>query len=395
MNLLQDSSRRRSFVSVAVIFLLGGSITAAFIIRPSYAATTSLNSGVVIPLYNTPDSTWTTVAQTAQANPNVPIVVVVNPDSGPGSSESASFLSGIQSLQAAGVTVIGYVWSDYAGASLSSLESQVSEYRSWYNVNGIFFDGMSNSASTSSYYSSLNSYVMSDGMTYTMGNPGASVPDSMLGIFTTINIYENPGYPTLSEITYAGYPTSEVSFMAYGVTYSAPFVTSAAPLDGYMYIDNQGGSNPYATLSSYFTETVAALAALDDPTSTSTTSTTSTSASTSTTTTTTKSSTTTSSTSTATSTTSSATSKLRITSQNTNGATITGYYTALFNSGVIVATGYTPHTYTLRNGQTYTVQADSYGSCQFAYWKDTGNTSFARSIAINRNTNLVAVYNCG
>jgi len=389
------SSKGRAFLPLAVL-LVTASLATAFAVRPSYASPTGLDSGVVIPLYNYPDSTWTTVAQTARANPNVPIVVIVNPDSGPGSSEDPNFLSGIQSLQAAGVTVIGYVWSDYAGAALSSLESQISQYKSWYSVNGIFFDGMSNDASTSSYYSSLNSYVMSDGMTYTMGNPGTSVPDSMLGIFSTTNIYENPGYPTIAEITYAGYPTSQVSFMAYGVTYSASFVVSAAPLEGYMYIDNQGGSNPYATLSSYFTETVAALAALNDPTST--TSTTSTSASTSstsssTTTATTKSSTTTSSTSK--STTSSGTSKLKITSQNTKGATITGYYTALNQTGVIVATGYTPHTYTLRDGQTYTVQADSYGSCQFASWKDTGSTDSSRTISITTNTNLVAVYNCG
>jgi hypothetical protein len=306
------------------MLLLGTSMTAALVVRPSYAATGLLDSGVVIPLYNTPDSTWTTVAQAAQAYPNVPIVVIVNPDSGPGSSESSTFLSGIQSLQAAGVTVIGYVWSDYAGASLSSLESQISQWKSWYNVNGIFFDGMSNSASTSSYYASLNSYVMSDGMTYTMGNPGTSVPDSMLGIFTTTNIYENPGYPTIADITYAGYPTSEVSLMAYDVTYSASFVTSAASLVGYMYIDNQGGSNPYATLSSYFTETVQALALLDGSTTTSTSSTSSTSTTHTTTTTSTTSTTSSTTHSTTTSTTSkSSTSTTTTTTSSTPTTTTT------------------------------------------------------------------------
>jgi hypothetical protein len=277
MNLTEDSSGSKLYVFVVALSLLVFSFASLSIVRPTYAAT--IDSGVVVPLYNSPGSTWTTVASTAAANPNVPIIVIVNPDSGPGSSESSSFLSGIQSLQAAHVTVLGYVATDYGGDSLSSVESQVSQYKTWYNVNGIFFDEMSDVASDESYYSSLNSYVKSDGMTFTMGNPGTSVPSGYNGIFNSINIYEASGYPTLAEITNAGYPVSDFSFMAYGVSYSASFVTSAASLVGYMYIDNLSGSNPYSTLSSLFTETVATLAALDVSTSGSTaSSTTSTSA---------------------------------------------------------------------------------------------------------------------
>lgn len=49
------------------------------------------------------------------------------------------------------------------------------------------------------------------------------------------------------------------------------------------------------------------------------------------------------------------TSQLSITSQTTAGATIMGFWTELYNqSGSVLATGYTPVTYTLNNGQTYT-----------------------------------------
>jgi hypothetical protein len=49
----------------------------------------------------------------------------------------------------------------------------------------------------------------------------------------------------------------------------------------------------------------------------------------------------------------------------------------------------------LNDGQTYSLEADSYGSCQFAYWLDSGSTNSVRTISITSDTQLTAVYNCG
>jgi hypothetical protein len=89
-------------------------------------------------------------------------------------------------------------------------------------------------------------------------------------------------------------------------------------------------------------------------------------------------------------------SSLAVSSQNTVGQPITGYWTVLYNgNGGTVGTGYTPHTYTLNDGQTYSLEADSYGSCQFAYWLDSASTNSVRTISITSDTQLTAVYNCG
>jgi hypothetical protein len=89
------------------------------------------------------------------------------------------------------------------------------------------------------------------------------------------------------------------------------------------------------------------------------------------------------------------TSQLAVASQSTTGTTITGFWTVLYDqTGTVLATGYTPVGFTLSNGQNYQVEADSYGSCNFAYWQDNGSTSYLRTISINSNTNLVAVYAC-
>lgn len=60
-----------------------------------------------------------------------------------------------------------------------------------------------------------------------------------------------------------------------------------------------------------------------------------------------------------------------------------------------MSTGFSPATFTLNKGQTYTVQVDDYGSCNFAYWLDTGSTNSQRSISVTSDSSVTAVYNCG
>src|SRR5882762_6634510 len=185
MNLLVDSHRKKLYISASAITLLVLSIATASIASPTYAAPT-VHSGVVVPLYIYPDSTWTTIALTAKANPNVPIIAIINPNNGPGSSSDPTYLAAVQNLQSSGVTVLGYVATGYGNNAISSEESQINKYHSWYNIDGIFFDEMSNTAGYESYYSTLNSFVKSNGMTYTMGNPGTSVPSSYIGILDNL-----------------------------------------------------------------------------------------------------------------------------------------------------------------------------------------------------------------
>jgi hypothetical protein len=269
VNLL-GANQRRNFLALLPVIVILSMGTILGLVAPRTSAYGADHAGVAIPLYNYPDSTWTTIVNVHAEYPNVPIIAVVNPDNGPGSSEDPTFLAGIKQLQAGGVTVLGYVDlltnCECSVNPLSAVENEVSEYWSWYHTNGIMFDDFNNGFTYSpSTYSSLSSYVKSLGMTYTMGNPGTSVSDSYIGTLSNLCIYESNGYPSLSSITYAGYPASDFTFVAYGVSFDASLVTSAAALVGYMYIDNQSGSNPYVTLSSLFTQTVSTLSAVDAP----------------------------------------------------------------------------------------------------------------------------------
>lgn len=64
----------------------------------------------------------------------------------------------------------------------------------------------------------------------------------------------------------------------------------------------------------------------------------------------------------------------------------TSPFTGTFTGGSILP-------FILFSGDTYTVQMTlAYGNLKFAYWKDTGSTAATRSVFLNTNTTLIAVY---
>ncbi len=135
----------------------------------------STPTGLLIPLfiYPTTVSTWSSIAALPAAYPNVPVIAIVNPDSGPGSSQDPNYVAGINSLKAAGVVTIGYVWTNYGGVSLQSVESSIDAWKNLYGVTGIFLDAMAYHTGYESYYQSIVSYAKgTDGMSIVIGNPG-------------------------------------------------------------------------------------------------------------------------------------------------------------------------------------------------------------------------------
>src|SRR2546422_1730765 len=260
MKVLEYSSSTAS-IAVATIFLFG--LIGAAATRTSFAA--SSNSGVVIPLYTYPtDGTWAATLQARSAHPNVPIIAVINPSDGPGGSSDPNYVQGVKNFQAAGVIVLGYVATGYASHAMSNLDAQINSYWNLYRVDGIFFDEMANNQGNENYYSTLNTYVKSLGMTMTMGNPGTSTLKSYVGTLDSIIIYESAGTPSLSypasATFYPSYSKSNFGFLAYSVpSLDTSFETSTSTYVQWMYITNDGLSNPWDTLPSYFMNEVAAL----------------------------------------------------------------------------------------------------------------------------------------
>jgi hypothetical protein len=78
-----------------------------------------------------------------------------------------------------------------------------------------------------------------------------------------------------------------------------------------------------------------------------------------------------------------------------NGNALAGFAVELQDTnGNTLVTNDSPATFSLNAGQTYDVQADSFGACTFDHWTDAGATGDTRSVSIQSDTTLTAVLNC-
>lgn len=257
------------------------------------------SGGILVPAYFDPSTTagaaaWANLDTAAKS---VGVEAIMNPASGPGTGPNASYTAAVQSLHNAGGKVIGYVpsWYDdyqlaaahgvtFDGALVSSnaqlqslVEQEIADYHSWYKVDGIFIDQMDNtyynSLSTDlSFYQAIYNYAHSLGYTV-VGNPGWSFPQSYLTtpVADTFVGFEDPAsysggtYSTFQPPSWqANYSPSHFANIIYGVStvaaMQADVTQAAAQNNGWVYVTDQQGSNPYAQLPTYWSQLVAAVA---------------------------------------------------------------------------------------------------------------------------------------
>ena len=98
--------------------------------------------------------------------------------------------------------------------------------------------------------------VKNTGMTYTVGNPGTSIPESFIGTVDTILVYESTGLPSISTLTsrtFNGkYDMNKFGAIPHSVSkYNASWVAQAQDIAGYIYVTNDSMPNPWDTLSKY------------------------------------------------------------------------------------------------------------------------------------------------
>lgn len=107
------------------------------------AMSTACEYNVAVPLYLWPGygsqpCAWERLLSSPDRNP----LVVVNPDSGPGSEPVDLFKKAVLKCQAAGIKVIGYVRTIYAERPLADVLKDMQLYQTWYGVDGWFADEM-------------------------------------------------------------------------------------------------------------------------------------------------------------------------------------------------------------------------------------------------------------
>jgi hypothetical protein len=91
---------------------------------------------------------------------SVPIVAIVNPASGPGDHVDTNFAAVLPRARRAGVTLVGYIGTQYTRKPLDQVKREVDTFLTFYpDIRGYHFDEQSNDARGVDYYAELYRYV--------------------------------------------------------------------------------------------------------------------------------------------------------------------------------------------------------------------------------------------
>lgn len=226
--------------------------------------------GLLVPAYFYPEGkglTWW--ANLASAARKAPVMVILNPDSGPGTTLDTDYLKVVQDARAAGARVIGYVYTLYGARPLAQVTRDINLYRDLYPVDGIFIDEMANAGDRTQtlYYSAIYQYVKALDPKYTVvSNPGTdaaeiymSLPatDLMVNFEWTAATYKRYQPPAYMK-KYGAARSAHLIHDSTNKPASLALVDTAAQRGaGWIYVTNDRGTrNPWDSLPGYWTDLV-------------------------------------------------------------------------------------------------------------------------------------------
>ena len=249
--IFSDSINSSKPMSSFLLILILGMTCVVIAQHPQNAEALKTQTGIIIPLYSYPGEIWNDLIKEKNSHPLVPIVAIINPDSGPGVRDP-NYVTGIKKLQSAGITVLGYVYTQKI--DVVTIKNYIDDYKNWYNVDGIFFDQMSNVSGNETFYLHLSNYVKSIGLNYTVGNPGTDTLPSYIGTVDNLVIYDDPGLPLISSLGgwHTNFTRNNFSIVSYGIhDINKTYVENAAKHVQYIYVTNSTLPNPFGTLPKY------------------------------------------------------------------------------------------------------------------------------------------------
>jgi hypothetical protein len=184
--------------------------------------------------------------------------MIMNPSNGPGSSSDPDYVDAVADAQVEGIKVLGYVYTLYTSRDINEVKSEIDDYMTWYGVDGIFLDEVSNDGADLAYYEDLASYIRSKSGPFIMINPGTVPDEQYMDVADVVIVFEN----IYSEYTTRTFPAwmdsySRTRFMH--LVYDTPeadfqnaWSLAMGHNVGYVYITDDAAPNPWDTLPSYW-----------------------------------------------------------------------------------------------------------------------------------------------
>ena len=229
--------------------------------------------GLLVPSYIYPSGSgatqWNALATAATSTATT---VILNPNSGPGTTQDSNYVAAVANVHAAGGKVIGYVSTSYAQRALSAVVQDIHTYLTLYQVDGFFIDEMTADSTTAhiQFYQSVYNYIKGLSPNYTVtGNPGTNVPEiyASLPVADQLVVFEDSAkhYTSYAPLAWqANYPTSRFAHIVYAAsaTQMQTFVQNASNKGAAsVFITNKTLPNPYGALPTYWSQEVSDAAA--------------------------------------------------------------------------------------------------------------------------------------
>ena len=179
-------------------------------------------TGVLVPMYLYPADIHTNPAYNRLMDikrryETVPMWVIVNPASGPGTRADANYTKAIDRLVGAGCVALGYVTTSYGKRPEADVRADIDQWLKMYpRIQGIFFDEMiyEDTDAGAKYQAALSRHAHAIGCWPTVANPGAETPGRYFAADAAdvIVVHEGDSWPTEGRLKgdyfggYADYP---------------------------------------------------------------------------------------------------------------------------------------------------------------------------------------------
>jgi hypothetical protein len=220
---------------------------------------------LAVPAYFYPGPSWT---QSTASQPVPRVMILDISDTGAGTAPDPNYQAAVKMAQKAGIHILGYVSTDYGLRPASQAEAEIRNYKSWYNVIGIFLDEAASGSAGVPYYRLLTNYIHSlNPGSGVMLNPGVYPSQQYMALGDTMMVFEGTyaSYLNLHVPSWASkYPASRFAHTIYATPASklaSVISLSRGRNAGNIYVTGNTGSNPYSSLPSYWSGENAAVAA--------------------------------------------------------------------------------------------------------------------------------------
>ncbi|AUB44903.1 Energy-coupling factor transporter ATP-binding protein EcfA2 (plasmid) [Nostoc flagelliforme CCNUN1] len=225
-------------------------------------ASAGLCQSISIPAYFYPGTYW---QKATEAAPRVG-VMIMNPNSGPGSAKNTDYVIAVKNAQAGGIKVIGYVPTTYGTRSATAVKIEIDQYKAWYAVDGIFLDEVVTSTNNLAYYTNITNYIRNTKGTLVMLNPGTAPAEDYIKLADITVVFEDTysNYQNWQAPAWLfNYPANKFAHLIH-TTSGTTGMNNAIELAlvrnaGTIYVTDDVLPNPWDTLPTYWTNELTAM----------------------------------------------------------------------------------------------------------------------------------------